>query len=602
MPDRGADPAGVGRAARRLAALFSRRGAAAGTGLGQVGQDQTGVGRAGRRLAALFTRREAAAGTVLGQDGGMIDRSTAGADPSPATAELAWTTLTEASGRLGRGEVSSAGLVANALRRIREVDRAGPALLSVLAVDPRATEVAESLDAEAAAGRRRSPLHGLPVVVKDSVDTAGLATTAGSLALAEAPPPTADATCVARLRAAGAVVLGKVNLSEWSNFRGTGSVSGWSAVGGQTRNPHDLDRSPGGSSSGSAAAVAAGIVAGAVGAETDGSILCPAAWCGVVGLKPTVGLVPRRGVVPISATQDSVGVMARTVADAALLLSAVAGADPDDPTSGLPGPPGSGPAPAPGFSDYTAGLDPDCLRGARLGVPRAGFWGYSPKVDAVVEAALGVLAGAGAALVDPANIPTAPQLRASDDELVVLHHELGPGLASYLATRPAPAPRSLGDIIAFNSEHAGQELGLFGQEHFLAAAASPGLDDPRYLAALTSNLRRARGGLDAVLGAWHLDALVVPTISLPPYVDHLAGDVVSGAGYGVSALAGYPAITVPAGTVEGLPVGLCLLGGAWSEARLLSLAHAFQLAAPVDVRPGFCSLRARPHLAVGYAS
>ncbi|MGH9065003.1 MAG: amidase [Acidimicrobiales bacterium] len=500
-------------------------------------------------------------------------------DPSPVTAGIGFLGLVETAALLLRGEASSAELVANALRRVREVDREGPAVASVLAVDPRAEEVAAALDVELASGRRRSALHGVPVVVKDSMDTAGLPTTAGSLALAASPPPDRDAVAVARLREAGAVVVGKANLSEWSNFRGRASVSGWSAVGGQTRNPHGLDRSPGGSSSGSGAAVAAGIVSGALGAETDGSILCPAAFCGVVGLKPTVGLVPRSGVVPISSTQDSVGPLARSVADAALLLSVLAGPDPGDRDS----------LAAPAGVDYPAALDPDGLAGARLGVPRDRFYGYHPRVDAIMEEALRLLAGAGAVLVDPANVPTARMLAGSLDEMTVLRYELRAGLAAYLATRPPPAPRSLEDLIAFNEAHAALEMALFGQEEFIAAAATPGLDDPGYLRARTDNLRRARGGLDAVLGGWKLDALVVPTMGPAPHVDHAGPGGGGGSGYSVSAMAGYPAITVPVGEVGGLPVGLCLLGTAWSEPTLLRLAYAFERAAAVRLRPSFAA-------------
>jgi amidase len=499
-----------------------------------------------------------------------------GVDPSPDTAELAWLSAGELAARLTAGTLRTSELVATLERRVAAVDRGGPELRAVLAWAPDTGEVAERLDAERARGVLRSPLHGLPVLVKDNLDTAGLASTAGSLALADRPPER-DAPAVARLREAGLVVVGKANLSEWANMRGRCSISGWSAVGGQTRNPHALDRSPGGSSSGSGAAVAAGLVPFAVGTETDGSILCPAAVCGVVGIKPTVGLVSRAGVVPISASQDTVGPLARSVADAAALLTVLAGVDPADPAT----------AAAEGHvdADYARHAEDPSLEGVRLGVVRSGF-GYSPKTDAVVEGALERLRGAGAVLVELAAIPGA-KAATGDDELTVLLYEFKAGLEAYLRDRGAPAPQSLEELIAFNESHRDAELALFGQELLEAAAATTGLEAEEYLVAKESAQRRARGGLEAALGGSHLDALVLPTMGPAWLIDPVNGNAVSGAGYSAAAVAGTPGISVPVGAVDGLPVGICFLGAAWSEATLVRIAAGAERVAQVDVRPAW---------------
>jgi len=494
-------------------------------------------------------------------------------DPDPRTSSLGFATLGELRQLLSK-DLTRAELVETLLGRIARLDRAGPQLRSVLAVDGRAAERAEAAEAaEAAApGLAARPLLGVPVLVKDNLDTAGgLGTTAGSLALAEVPPAR-DATAVARLREAGAVVLGKTNLSEWANFRSRRSSSGWSAVGGQTRNPHALDRSPGGSSSGSGAAVAAGFAPLAVGTETDGSILCPAAVCGVVGVKPTRGLVSRAGVVPIAASQDSVGPMARSVVDAALLLGVLAGADLADPATlerpaGLP-------------AEYTQFCRAGGLEGMRVGVPRAFYTGYHPAADRVVAEALRAMHEAGATLIDPVEVPTAAELDESEDELTVFFHEFHDGLDRYLAGRPGDrdaCPRSLAELIAFNEANAGEELALFGQDLFEAAAATEGLDAPGYRQALERNLRRAgRDGLDAALDGAGLDALVVLTMAPAWCIDQVNGDPSLRAGYQAAAVAGYPSISLPVGSVDGLPVGLTFLGRAWSEPTLLRLASALE--------------------------
>ncbi len=504
-------------------------------------------------------------------------------DPSPDTAEIAALGAGDLAGRLRSGELSSAELVATLLRRIDAVDRAGPTLRSVLQVADDAERVAAGLDAERVRGHLRGPLHGVPVLVKDNCDTAsGAGTTCGSLALA-ATRPAEDATAVRRLRAAGCVVLGKTNLSEWANFRSTHSASGWSAVGGQTRNPHVLDRSPGGSSSGSGAAVAAGLAPLAVGTETDGSILCPAAFCGVVGIKPTVGRVSRAGVVPISQSQDTVGPMARTVLDAALLLDALAGRDPRDPATRRRG--------AGSVDTAAAAMHPPRLRGVRLGVARDVHFGYSERADRLVEEALAALRSAGATLVDPADIPTAAALTASPDELTVLLHEFKDGVEAYLRGRPGDrdaCPRSLDELIAFNRRHRDHELRWFGQELLCQAAATQGLEAPGYRRARARGGRRARrGGIDHALRTHDVEALVVPTMGPAPCTDLVNGDAHHGAGYQVAAIAGTPAITLPVGESCGLPIGLTVLGAAFSEVRLVGIAAAIESELQVRLVPAY---------------
>lgn len=444
---------------------------------------------------------------------------------------------------------------------------------AVLAVDPTALDQARALDRVRLV--ERGPLHGMPLLLKDNIEAKGpLPTTAGSLALA-GNVTGRDAPLVARLRAAGAVILGKANLSEWANFRSTAAISGWSAVGGQTRNPHVLDRNPCGSSSGSAAAVAAGLVPAAIGTETDGSITCPASVNGVVGLKPTVGLVSRTHVVPISHSQDTPGPIARDVATAARVLTAIAGRDPADPAT----------APADARrGDYAAALRPDALRGARIGVVRLDHW--SPAVAALFEQALAVLRAEGAILVEVA--PPAGRARIGPAESEVLVTEFRHDLDAYLATTPASVTaRSLAALIAFNRARADREMPLFGQELFEKAAAARGLDDPAYRAARALSLRLAGAeGIDAMLAAGGVAALVAPTAAPAWKTDIVNGDRPAGAGLGkLAAVAGYPHLTVPMGAVRGLPVGLSFLGPAWSEARLLGLGYAYEQAAGVRVPP-----------------
>ncbi len=482
--------------------------------------------------------------------------------------ELEEVTVAELQRRMSAGALTSRRIVELYRARLDALDRQGPEIRSVIELNPEAIPVAEALDAERKAKGPRGPLHGIPVLLKDNVDTADrTTTTAGSLALEGSTPP-ADAHLARRLREAGAVLLGKANLSEWANFRSTHSVSGWSGRGGQCRNPYALDRNPCGSSSGSGAAVSANLTALAVGTETDGSIVCPSSTCGVVGIKPTVGLVSRAGIIPISASQDTAGPMARSVADAATLLAALAGSDPRDPAT----------AEADRRrGDYTRFLDPRGLAGARIGVAR-NMAGFHPATDLLFEEALAVLKRSGAVLVDPAEVPGIQDL--GDPEFEVLLYEFKAGLEAYLATLGEKAPvRTLADVIAFNEKNREREMPFFGQEIFLKAEAKGPLTTPAYLEAREKCRRLSRKeGLDAVLDAHHLDAIVAPTGAPAWLTDPVDGDHYVGGSSTPAAVAGYPAISLPMGHVFGLPVGMSFLGRAWSEPVLLRLAYAFEQA------------------------
>ena len=520
----------------------------------------------------------------------MTEPSESGAHAWDSVApELIETTTAELGRRLESGEATSTGLAQSYRDRIAAIDAEGPALRSVIELGPRVDEVAAARDRERAEGRVRGPLHGIPVLIKDNIATTdGMETTAGSLALVGARPPRA-AGVVDRLEAAGAVILGKTNLSEWANFRSKSPSSGWSGRGGQTRNPYALDVSPSGSSSGSGAAIAASLGAVALGTETNGSILCPAAACGLVGIKPTVGLTSRAGVIPISWTQDTVGPMARTVADAALVLSVIAGSDPNDAmTAGA----------NLHRSDYTLALDPDGLRGARIGVARSVYWGYSVAADRIAEASLRVLRDAGAEVIDPADIPTAVDLAGgwppkNTDGMTVMLYEFKDGLNRWLAGLGPDVPvRSLADLIAFNVQHADREMPYFAQELLEMAEARGPLSEPEYVGARERTHRLSRAeGIDAVMAEHRLDALVMPTMSPAVKIDLVNGEMHRGSASNPSAIAGYPAITVPAGLTGGLPVGLTFTGRAWSEATLIRLAFAFEQAtrarsAPTYLAPG----------------
>ncbi len=466
---------------------------------------------------------------------------------------------------LAAGALTSADLTAFCAVRI---GRLNPDLRAVLTVSQAAAGQAAACDAARAAGTAAGPLAGIPVLIKDNVAVAGLPATAGSPALQGAAA--ADAFLVTRLRQAGAVVLGKANLSEWANFRSTRSSSGWSTLGGQTVNPHGTGRNPSGSSSGSAAAVAAGLVPLAVGTETDGSIISPAGACGVVGIKPTLGLISRAGVVPISAAQDTAGPMARTVADAAALLGALAGADPDDPAT----------EPAAGQpADYTAFLDPGALAGSRLGVWRDSCDAAGPATEAVLDAAVGRLRAQGAEVIDPVELAGVKDI--DDAEWTALLTEFRHDMNAYLAGLGGDHPASLAELISFNSRNAERVLAHFGQDIFERAEATGGdLTDSEYLAARAQAQRLARSALDGALTSNQVDAVVSLTGAPAWLTDHVLGDRHVFGTSSPAAVSGYPAISVPAGAVSGLPVGLTFMGPAWSEPRLVALSHAFEQSAP----------------------
>jgi amidase len=478
-------------------------------------------------------------------------------------------TITEMQRRMANGRATAVSLTKQYLARIANIDRRGPALKAVIELNPDALAIAAGCDAQRKATRPCGPLHGIPLLIKDNIDTHDrMSTTAGSLALAGSVAP-ADAFLVKQLRRAGAVLLGKTNLSEWANFRGAHSTSGWSARGGQTRNPYTLDRNPEGSSSGSAVAVAANLCAGAVGTETDGSILAPASCNGIVGLKPTVGLISRSGIIPIAHSQDTAGPMARTVTDVAILLGVLAGADPTDPATGE--------AATRAQPDYTRFLDPAALRGARLGVARA-FFGFHPKVDALIESSLAELKRHGAVLVEPITLKKSAELE--EAELEVLRYEMKADTNAYLATRGATAPvHTLKEIIEFNERHRDAELPWFGQEELINSEAKGPLTEKAYLDAVATCRRLARTeGIDAAVAKDHLDAIVAPTNAPAPVTDWISGDHWLGGSTTPAAVAGYPSITVPAGFISDLPVGISFFGPAWTEPKLLALAFSFEQA------------------------
>ena len=482
--------------------------------------------------------------------------------------ELDEATIADLQAGMSSGRMTSHSITEQYIARIEELNRRGPKLRHVLEVNPDALNIADSLDQERKAGRLRGPLHGIPILLKDNIDTADrMTTTAGSLAL-EGSIPLQDAFIAAKLRAAGAVLLGKTNLSEWANFRSTHSSSGWSGRGGQAKNPYVLDRNPCGSSSGSGGAVAANLCAAAIGTETDGSIVCPSSANGIVGIKPTVGLVSRSGIIPISHTQDTAGPMTRTVKDAAIILNALAGIDPRDSATlaGRTRP----------RVDYTRFLDPNGLRGARIGVARTRFFGYSDPTDKIINAAIDGMKAQGAVIVDPANIATAGKF--DDSEFEVLLYEFKADLNSYLAGLGPKAPvRTLQDIIDFNEGHKDQEMPWFGQEILLMSQKKGPLSEKKYRDALAKDFRLSRNeGIDATMSKYKLDAIVAPTGSPPWATDLINGDHFSGASSTPAAVAGYPNINVPAGYWHDLPVGISFFGRAYSEATLIKLAYAYE--------------------------
>jgi amidase len=497
-------------------------------------------------------------------------------DPSFQVEEA---TVAGLQGEMQAGRLTARELVEYYLGRIDKLDRQGPSLHSIIETNLDAIRLADDSDGERKTKGARGPLHGIPVLLKDNIDSAdGMTTTAGSLALLRSVPPR-DAGIAARLRDAGAVLLAKANMSEWANIRSTHSTSGWSARGGQCRNPYVLDRNPCGSSSGSAVAVSANLCAVAVGTETDGSIVCPASANGVVGIKPTVGLVSRSGIIPISHTQDTAGPLCRTVADAAALLSVLAGPDPRDPVTAD--------SARHLERDYTRFLDPAGLRGARIGVARAKFFGYSDVTDRLAEAALDLLRREGAVLVDPANIPHAGEY--DEAELEVLLYEFKADLNTYLQSLGSTVPvKSLKDVIEFNERHRDREMPYFGQELFLQAEAKGPLTSPVYLKARAKCRRLSQErGIDAAIAKNKLHALVAPTGNPAWPTDLVNGDHFTGSSSTPAAVAGYPSVSVPMGFAYGLPVNLSFFGRPWTEPTLIKLAYAYEQATKHRRPPGF---------------
>jgi len=482
--------------------------------------------------------------------------------------------------KMASGDLTALGITESYLERIASLDKAGPGINAVIELNPDALAIAEALDVERQAGRLRGPLHGIPILIKDNIDTHDrMQTTAGSLALEGSHAPQ-DAFLVKRLRRAGAVILGKTNLSEWANFRGRHSVSGWSSRGGLTRNPYALDRTACGSSSGSGAAVTANLCAAAVGTETDGSIICPAQTNGIVGIKPTLGLVSRRGIIPIAHSQDTAGPMARTVAEAAVLLEALTGVDACDPATRS--------SAKRVCKDYRPFLDRDGLRGRRIGVAR-NMAGTDARVLKIFESSLEVMRQLGAVLVDPANVPNFNKFGKS--ELEVLHYEFKADLNGYLAGRgPKTRLHSLEEVIKFNEENKERVMPYFGQDYMTTAQEKGPLSEKKYREALAKNHRLTRAeGLDAAMRKHHLEALVVPSGGPAWMIDLVNGDTINWDMESTSppAVAGYPHITVPAGYIFGLPVGISFIGRSWHEPELIKFAYAFEQASQIRQPPQF---------------
>ncbi len=499
----------------------------------------------------------------------------AAADAAFAFAEA---TIDELQARMGAGTLTARELTSAYLARIAAFDKAGPMLNSVIELNPDALAIADRLDGERKAGRVRGVLHGIPVLIKDNLATMDkMETTAGSLALVGSKP-VRDSHVVMRLREAGAVILGKANMSEWAYFRGNRGISGWSARGGQTRNPYALDRNPSGSSSGSAAAVSANLCVFAIGTETNGSIMSPASACGIVGVKPTVGRVSRSGIIPISVTQDTAGPMTRTVRDAALVLAAISGPDERDEATTH--------SPLGAAVDLAAPFRRDALKGARIGVLRGPF-GFHPRMEAVCDRVIAALREAGAEVIDAVKVATLTRFGGPEGDL--LSYEFKDGVNAYLATLAPAAPiKTLADVIAFNELNSARELRYFGQEDLTTAQARGPLTDKAYLDAREALLRMTRAeGIDATMDGEKLDALVMLTRGPAHLTDPINGDASSGGSASLAAVAGYPSVTVPATHVFGMPVGLSFVGRAWSEAKLLALAADFEAKVQARREPKF---------------
>src|ERR1700733_4720460 len=492
--------------------------------------------------------------------------------------ELEEITIPQLQEGMKSGKFTARSLVEKYLERIDDIDKRGPAVNAIIELNPDATSIADALDQERKAKGPRGPLHGIPILIKDNIDTADrMMTTAGSLALVGSKPPK-DSCVVQKLRAAGVVILGKTNLSEWANIRSSHSTSGWSGRGGLTKNPYALDRNPCGSSSGSGAGVSANLCTAAIGTETDGSIVCPSSSNGIAGIKPTVGLVSRGGIIPISHSQDSAGPMCRTVRDAAILLGALTGIDPrDSATENSQGK---------SLTDYARFCVPDGLKGARIGVARK-YFGFNDAVDALMEQSLDAMKRQGATLIDPADIETLGKF--DESELLVFMYELKADLNAYLATLGPHAPvRTLKEIIDFNDRNRQKEMPYFGQDLFLKAEAKGPLTEKAYVDALEKNRQLARTeGIDALMDKHHLDAIVAPTGGPAWLTDLVNGDHFAGGSSNAAAVAGYPNINVTAGFIFGLPVGISFFGRAWSEPTLIKLAYAFEQATKARKPPRF---------------
>jgi amidase len=493
--------------------------------------------------------------------------------------ELDEVTIDQMQAGMKSGKYTARSITEKYLGRIQDVDKQGAALNSVIEINPDALEIAESLDRERRGKGARGPLHGIPLLLKDNIDTADkMMTTAGSLALVGAPRPSKDAFVAQQLRKAGAVILGKTNLSEWANIRSNHSTSGWSGRGGLTKNPYALDRNPCGSSSGTGAAVSANLAVGGIGTETDGSIVCPSSANGLAGIKPTVGLVSRAGIIPISHTQDGAGPMCRTLRDATIMLGALTGVDPEDGYTGE--------NPAKSYADYTQFLDANGLKGARVGVARK-YFGFSDGVDGIMAEAIDVMKKQGAEVIDPADIETFGKF--DDTETLVLNYELKAGMEKYLARLgPASPVKTLQDLIEFNNKNAQKEMPYFGQDIFIKAQEKGPLTTREYIDALEKNHRLARiEGIDAVMDKFKLDALVAPTGGPAWITDLVTGDHFGGGSSNAAAVAGYPNINVTAGHMFGLPVGISFFGRAWSEPVLLKVAYGFEQATLARKAPRF---------------
>jgi amidase len=525
--------------------------------------------------AAIATA--AAKPLVAGEFSGRGAKANSSAGDIPAF-ELDEITISDLQDGMKSGKFTSRSITEKYLARIDAIDKQGPALNAIIELNPDALSIADAMDKERKDKGPRGPLHGIPILIKDNIDTADkMMTTAGSLALLGSRA-TKDSTVAQRLRDAGAVILGKTNLSEWANIRSNHSTSGWSGRGGQTKNPYALDRNPCGSSSGSGAAVSANLAAAAIGTETDGSIVCPSSTCGIAGIKPTVGLVSRTGIIPISHTQDTAGPMCRTLRDAAILLGALTGIDSDDPATAE--------SREHSYTDYTQFLKEDGLRGARIGVVRRTF-GFNEEVDKVMEAALETMRKQGAILVDPAPIESAGKF--GESEFTIFLYELKADLNAYLAKLGPNAPvKTLKDIIEFNDKNSAKEMPYFGQDTFLKSEEKGPLTTQEYIDAVAKARDLARKeGIDATMDKNNLDALVGPTGGPAWLTDHINGDSFGGGSSSTAAVAGYPNITVPAGFVHGLPVGISFFGRSWSEPVLLRVAYAFEQATKVRKAPGF---------------